>query len=120
MMFSATPIEAQDLRLTYADPNAGCAVVQWQSSAPAATKIIFAEFTSEPISIALTEENFGYPFGTPQNNAGLASHTAILEGLEPGKNILLPHSYQTSSNCTASHWRASNSSRRILRYQHNS
>ncbi len=85
MMFSATPLETRNIQLSYVDPDAGCAVAQWQSSAPAATQIIFSELTNEPISISLSEENFGYTFATPQNNAGRADHTAILENLEPGK-----------------------------------
>lgn len=85
MMHTLDPIGIANRRLSYIDPVHNCAVVQWSSSIPAATQVLFAELGDEPVTINTSiDPNFGYPHATTQNNAGLASHTAILEGLKPG------------------------------------
>ncbi|MAJ97082.1 MAG: hypothetical protein CMI56_00520 [Parcubacteria group bacterium] len=86
MMQNTNPIEVTDQRVTYISATENCAVVQWESSNPAATQVIFAELGDEPIAIDTSiDPNFGYPQASTQNNAGIAQHTAILTGLEAGK-----------------------------------
>jgi len=85
LMYSVTPTINSHQRLSYISPTENCAVVEWQSSIPAASQVLFSELGSEPVSIDLTAENFGYPYASTQNNAGTASHTAVLEGLTPGQ-----------------------------------
>ncbi|MBL4644389.1 MAG: hypothetical protein JKX80_00810 [Candidatus Pacebacteria bacterium] len=85
MMQSAEPIIISNQRVSFISSTEGCAVVEWQSTTPAATQVLFAPLTEEPISIVLGEANFGYPFASQQNNAGVADHRAILTGLETGK-----------------------------------
>jgi len=85
MMHSTEPVGTSNQRVSYISPTNNCAVVQWQSTAPSATQVLFAELTNEPVTISTAEANFGYPHASTQNNAGIANHTAILEGLEPGK-----------------------------------
>ncbi len=84
LMHNAQPIVAYNVQLTTVNNTENCAVLHWDTVHPAATQVVFARADTEPVSIDLAAENFGYPHATVQNNAGIASHTAILEGLEPG------------------------------------
>lgn len=85
MMYNVNPIEISNRRVSYISPTQGCAVVEWDSSVPAASQVLFGELNKEPVSIDLSSSTYGYESATTQNNAGLANHRAILTGLEAGK-----------------------------------
>lgn len=85
MMHSPTPIQVANERVSLIHPTENCAVVQWTSSSPAASAVIFAELAAEPVTVKPTDvATFGYPHITTQNNAGLSMHTAVLKDLKPG------------------------------------
>lgn len=85
MMHNTNPIEISNRRVSHIGATENCAVVQWDSTTPAATQVIFTELVNEPVTVRIEEPNFGYPYATVQNNAGIANHTAILTELEAGK-----------------------------------
>ncbi|PCI28387.1 hypothetical protein COB52_03785 [Candidatus Kaiserbacteria bacterium] len=85
MMHGFTQLTTSNARVSAINAVENCAVIQWDSSAPAATMVLYAELTDEPVSIDLSKEGFGYSKFTTQNNAGIASHTAVLKDLESGK-----------------------------------
>ncbi len=85
MMQGFTPLTTSNARVSAINAVENCAVVEWESSAPAATMVLYAELAGEPVPIDLSKEGFGYSTFTTQNNAGVANHTAILKDLEPGK-----------------------------------
>ncbi|QSH39547.1 hypothetical protein JXR01_00860 [Candidatus Kaiserbacteria bacterium] len=86
MMHNANPMEISGQRVTHISATENCAVVEWQSSTPAATQVLFAELGDEPVPIDTSiDPDFGYPHASTQNNAGIANHVAILTGLEAGK-----------------------------------
>jgi len=84
LMHSSSQIVAENPHVSYISPTENCAVVEWNTKNTAATQVLFAELSGEPVSIDLTAENFGYPYATTQNNAGIAHHVAILTNLQPG------------------------------------
>ncbi len=65
----------------------GCAVLEWNTTVPATSQVIFSEFvTGEPVSIDMTANPYyGYDRATTQNNSGEAFHQTVLSELEPGK-----------------------------------
>lgn len=86
MMHNSNPIEITERRVSYISATDSCAVIQWESSTPAATQVLFTELTTEPVTISTDiDPKFGYPNASTQNNAGNSQHTAILTGLEAGK-----------------------------------
>jgi cell division septation protein DedD len=85
MVQGLEPIKNSNQRVSLVSPSENCAVVQWETNTPAATQVLFAELSDEPVTITISEPSFNYPNATPQNNAGNAVHTAILTGIEPGK-----------------------------------
>tara|TARA_B100000745_G_scaffold187366_2_gene122895 strand:- start:47453 stop:48592 length:1140 start_codon:yes stop_codon:yes gene_type:complete len=85
MMQGPGSVQTANAQVSFISSTENCAVVQWESDAPAASQVLFSELSSEPVTIVVSEENFGYPHATVQNNAGNSLHTAILTGLEPGK-----------------------------------
>jgi len=91
MMYNTNAIGVINQHVSHISATQGCAVVEWETSTPAATLVIFANLSDEPVSIDLEDENFGYPYASTQNNAGIAEHAAVLSGLEPGK----AYSYRT-------------------------
>lgn len=85
MLEGFEPIQASLPRLATVDATSGCAVIHWETSAPAATSIVVTEFGAHPIAVDISKENYGYTLATPQNNSGEASHTTIITGLKAGK-----------------------------------
>lgn len=85
MMHTSEPITTVNRRVAFLHATEGCAVIEWDSSIPAASQVLVAKFDEEPVTIDTTMENFGYPIASTQNNAGLANHRAIVHGLEPNQ-----------------------------------
>mgnify|MGYP001165025387 CR=1 FL=1 len=83
MIMGFDPLVASESRLDYL--GEGCAVISWTTSAPAASAVLFTELANEPVTIDLDAPNYGYSDASLQNNAGEVAHTAIIDGLEPGK-----------------------------------
>lgn len=84
LMQNNQPTVVTDAHISEVSVSQNCAVVRWNTEHPVATLVLFAEISAEPIGIKLGAENFGYPYATMQNNAGVAAHVAVLEGLQPG------------------------------------
>lgn len=85
MLHQATAVATHNRRVTFISPTENCAVVEWESETPAASAVIFAPFSDEPVTVDPNNEVFfGYPAGSTQNNAGASVHRAIITDLEPG------------------------------------
>ena len=85
MLHQATAVATHDRRVTFISPTENCAVIEWRSETPAASAVIFAPLSDEPVTVDPNNETFfGYPAGSTQNNAGLSVHQAIITDLEPG------------------------------------
>jgi len=85
MIQGKVPISISQQRLDTINTQDNCAVVKWNTSVPSTSQIIYGELSQEPVSINLSKAHYGYKNATPQNNSGVAKHTAILNFLEPGK-----------------------------------
>ena len=84
LLNTPTPITRSNERVIAADAQAGCAVIEWNTSILSTSAVIFSPATDEIIQIDLSAEHFGYLETTPQDNSGVAQHRAILTGLQPG------------------------------------
>lgn len=86
MMHQTDPMTTSNVRITQFSSQEHCAAIQWDTSMPAATKVIYAKVGEAPLNVDSTAEpHFWYPHGTTQNNSGMGFHTAILTDLEPGE-----------------------------------
>ncbi len=86
MVIGLTQLTTTPAKVTTTDTSkdTGCVIVEWDSSAPAASFVVFDEKKKEPIQIDLNNPTFGYTYATAQDNSGTSHHKAILYGLKYG------------------------------------
>ena len=84
LIYQPTPVKIAGVQVSTINTSENCAVISWTTNTPATSQIVFAE-AGEDVSINATEENFGFPKATTQNNDALVQHKAIIKNLETGK-----------------------------------